>query len=346
MICTVTPLYSFSSDLSELAIAGGIRISKLDRWDEAEKYFPWDTRDQFDEFVGNHLQVCAPDYLLWYNPVLTRDIWLDDFAALLEGGKWSELGKVFLTATAQLFWLFRLFKPGRLRAGETFVIQFQRQDEYWETISSGRAATTSVDYQRLALKSVPYEFNSSELPFFDSFKERLLPLLQIAEAVPALKLALNIYGGDNSQELDAISTVTALEALLTKKDEIDGLTYRLSMRTANLLGRDAETRKKIFLETKNFYNLRSRLVHGAQLDEKLLNRLNEIGSLRETLRRVILSVIALLPEDKKLANLPELLDDLAFDDEKRQHVHALADRFFHLSTEQQSPSSVLKAKPN
>src|SRR5271166_2851202 len=115
MICTVTPLYSFSSDLSELAIAGGIRISKLDRWDEAEKYYPWDTRDQFDEFVGNHLQVCAPDYLLWYNPVLTRDIWLDDFAALLEGGKWTELGKVFLTATAQLFWLFRLFKPGRLR---------------------------------------------------------------------------------------------------------------------------------------------------------------------------------------------------------------------------------------
>ena len=77
-----------------------------------------------------------------------------------------------VTATAQLFWLFRL-KAGRLRAGETFVVQFQRGDECWETISSGRAATTSVDYQRLALKSTPYEFSSSELSFFESFKESL-----------------------------------------------------------------------------------------------------------------------------------------------------------------------------
>src|SRR5208282_2521524 len=145
----VTPLYSFSSDLSELTIAGGIRISQQDRWNEAEKYAPWDTWDCFDEVVGNHLQVCQADYLLWYNPILTRDIWIDDLAGLLEGKKWAELSKLFLTATAQLFWLFRLFKPGRLRAGETFVVEFNRQDQYWETIKTGRAATTSVDYQRL-----------------------------------------------------------------------------------------------------------------------------------------------------------------------------------------------------
>lgn len=344
MICSVTPLYGFSSDVSELAFAGGIRISQLDRWNEPEKYYPWDTRDCFDEVVGNHLQVCAPDCLLWYNPVLTRDICVDDFARLREDGKRAELGKVFLSATAQLFWLFRLFKPGRLRAGETFVVEFRRQDEYWETIGTGRAATTSVDYQRLAQKSAPYEFGSGELSFFESFKENLLPLLQIAEAVPALSLALNIYGGDNNQELDAITAVTALEALLTKKDEKEGLTYRLSMRIANLLGRDAEDRRRIFVETKSFYNLRSRLVHG-EVDAKLLNRLSEVSSLRETLRRVLLSVVALLPEDKKLANLPELLDDLAFDDEKRHQVHALADRFFHLSSEQRSFKNVLKSKP-
>ena len=131
MISTVTPLYGFSSDLSELVIAGGIRISKIHPMDdEVKKYYPWDTTDQFDEFVGSHLQVCDPDYILWYNPVLTRDIWIDDFHGLLESEKRAELCKVFLTATAQLFWLFRLFKPGHLRAGETFVVQFQRQDEY------------------------------------------------------------------------------------------------------------------------------------------------------------------------------------------------------------------------
>jgi hypothetical protein len=118
------------------------------------------------------------------------------------------------------------------------------------------------------------------------------------------------------------------------------------MRAANLLGRDAEARKQLFLEIKSFYNLRSKLVHGAPLDGKLLNRLNELDSLRETLRRVLLSAIALLSEEKNSANLPDLLDELTFGDEKRKQVQERAEKFFHISTQRQSPEILFKSKLN
>lgn len=55
----LTPLYNFSSDVPELAISEGIRISRYDRHDST---------DQVDEVAGSHLQICDPDYLLWHDP--------------------------------------------------------------------------------------------------------------------------------------------------------------------------------------------------------------------------------------------------------------------------------------
>jgi hypothetical protein len=217
---------------------------------------------------------------------------------------------------------------------------------YWRTLSIGRTSTSSIDYRRIASQAASYELTSIELPFLLAFRETVQPALRLADSVPALNLALNLYSADNGEELNAVSTVTALEALLTKKDENEGLTYRLSMRAANLLGRNAEARKQIFLEIKSFYNLRSKLVHGAQLDGKLLNRLGELDSLRETLRRVLLSATALLFEEKNSPNLPELLDELAFDDDKRKQVQERAEKFFHISNADQSPEILLKSKMN
>jgi hypothetical protein len=115
--------------------------------------------------------------------------------------------------------------------------------------------------------------------------------------------------------------------LLTKKEETEGLTYRLSMRTANLLGRDAESRKQIFRDVKSFYHLRSKLVHGVQLDPKMLNQLRELSSLRETLRKVLLSALALFAQEEGALDLPTISDELAFDDQKRTAVQARASQF-------------------
>jgi hypothetical protein len=334
----LTPFYNFSSDTPELAISEGIRISRYDRHDST---------DQVDEVAGSYLQICDPDYLLWHDPILSGDVSVEEFSRLIKENKSAELTEALLASTAKLLRAFRLFKPGRLLAGESFIVYRSDADEVgnWSTLSIGRTSTSSIDYSRIAVQATSYELTSIELPFLLAFKETVQHSLRFADSLPALKLALNLYSADNGEELNAVSTVTALEALLTKKEETEGLTYRLSMRVANLLGRDAEARKQIFLEIKSFYNLRSKLVHGAPLDGKLLNQLNELDSLRETLRRVLLSAIALLSE-KNSANLPDLLDELAFDDDKRKQVQERAARFFHISNAEQSPEILLKSKLN
>jgi len=328
---SVTPLYNFSSDVPELVIGSGIGVCRFDGCETIP----------FDEAIIKHLQVHEPDYLLWHDPLHSRDIFADDFlqlfAAVKEGNqeKTWEFLELFTAPTRKLFVLMRLFKPGRLRGGETFILFRDKSDDNtsWKTVGTGRASMMVVDYTTIAAQKTSYVLHSTEIPFLLAFRENLVPLLRKMGSFPSVETALYLYGEDNGERSDVVGAVTALEALLTKKEETESLTYRLSMRIANLLGHDVDARKAICLDVKNFYNLRSRIVHGVELDKKLLNRLNELDSLRETLRRVLLSVMALISEGMHPAELPDLLDDLALDDEKRKQVQATASKFLHISAE-------------
>jgi hypothetical protein len=185
----------------------------------------------------------------------------------------------------------------------------------------------------LSMPTTSYDLQVDETPFLLAFRKKIRPLLSCLDSYPALMTALSLYSADNGEYLDAVGSITALEALLTKKEENEGLTYRLSLRTANLLGHDADSRKDIFRKIKNFYNLRSKIVHGVELDDKLRERLNELDSMREMVRRVLLSVMALYSAGTRPVDLPDLLDELAFDDENRKQVCASASKFLHLSAE-------------
>lgn len=314
-ILCLTPLYRFSSDEEELVIGPGVRIARYDTEDLS---------DPVDEEVGKHLQVFEPDFLLWHDPMCTGDISADEFISLFKEQNWSELTALYFASAQRLFQLFRLFKTRRLRAGETFVISRDAADpsSNWVTLATGRASTMTVDYSWIASQTTQYVLNSIEVPSLKTFRDNLLPILREIGRFPAAGLAMTLYGAENGDERDAIAAITALEALLTKKDETEGLTYRLSMRTANLLGQDASARKQIFQDVKHFYNLRSKLVHGVQPDTKMLNQLNDLNSLRDTVRRVLLSALALFAQEGRVVNLPEILDECAFDDQKRTEVLA------------------------
>lgn len=325
-IVTVTPLYHFSSHSEELRIGKGIRISK------------YDDSVSFDEVLSRHLQVHEPDFLLWYDPLILGEVSVAELVALAK--KEDESLALRLTSgVLGLFLTLRLFKEGHIRAGETFVISRKADNELWRTLSSARASLMVVDYGILSIQSKSYKLEAEEIPFFSAFSESIKPRLNSLETYPALSQALSLYSADNGEYLDTVGSITALEALLTKKEENEGLTYRLSLRIANLLGSDANSRKVIFRQVKDFYNLRSKIVHGVTLDTKLRERLNALDSLREMVRRVLLSAMALYSEGTQPANLPDILDELALDDESRKRVCATASKFLHLSTEAASSSS-------
>jgi len=314
-IATVTPLYHFSSRSPELSVGKGIYISKyLD--------------DSFDEVMSRHLQVHEPDFLLWHDPLIRGEISAKELLDLAKEADESLVTRL-TNGVLGLLLTLRLFNPGHLRAGETFVI-CRKTGEPWSTLGSARASVMVVDYGILGMQSKSYDLEAEEIPFFLVFSKSVIPLLSSLDAYPALSLALSLYSADNGEHLDAVGSVTAVEALLTKKEETEGLTYRLALRIANLLGNDANSRKEIFRQVKDFYNLRSKIVHGVTLDTKLRGRLDALDSLREIVRKVLLSAMALYSEGTTPTTLPDVLDETALDDESRKRVCATASKFLHL----------------
>ncbi|MGC1660875.1 MAG: hypothetical protein WA737_12760, partial [Candidatus Acidiferrales bacterium] len=65
---------------------------------------------------------------------------------------------LFLGPTQKFFQLLRLFKPGRLRAGETFILRVDKSGdcETWHTLGSGRASAMAIDYSVIASQEVSY----------------------------------------------------------------------------------------------------------------------------------------------------------------------------------------------
>jgi hypothetical protein len=156
---------------------------------------------------------------------------------------------------------------------------------------------------RLRVETKTYNLNAVEIPAFCEFHANISPVLGRLSSFPAAEFALLLYSANDGERLDFSAAVTALEALLTKDGETEGLTYRLSMRIANLLGPDATARKAKFNEMKKFYNLRSKIVHGSPIAKTSLDRpLDGLAQLRETVRRVLLSALALFADGSNLIN--------------------------------------------
>lgn len=335
----VTPLYAFSSDSEELAIGEMFKLVKYQR-NSLPALAAGDT-------LLKHLALHEPDYLLWQRaPVGREDLRgiMRPTAFAEEGGATkleATLSVLFHFPATNFFRVARLFKPGSLTAGDTFVISHEGHSEegMWETAFGKRCSEMVIDYGLLGAQTGSYKLFSSEIPFFNVFSNALLPQLESLQkpehviAPPPLEIALLLYNQDARQEgVAVVNALTALEALLTNENNAE-LSYRLSLRVANLLESDDASRLSRFTEMKEFYDLRSRIIHGSasKLSLKLHNRLQGVDSLREILRRTILSVMALSCGGQLDGlRLDALLDQIVFDEAKRREVQKLAAKFLHL----------------
>lgn len=304
----ITPIYGFSSDSEELAVAELFTLTKYVLWQRAPTNLDGLTQIMSRAFSGGYAGLFASILVLFYSPA------------------------------TNFFRLLRLFKPGRLTTGDTFVLSSMGLPEgLWETLSGQRCSETALDYTLLNLPREPYRLSSSELPFFTIFSKSLLPQLeslrgpQMTNPPAPLEIALGLYNEDDDYEPRIVlNCLTALEALLTNESKTE-LSYRLSLRVANLLEVDDASRFERFKEMRDFYDLRSEIVHGvSKLTPKLQNRLESTTSLREIVRRTILSVMALRMELGSGLQLDRELDQIVFDEARRKEVQKLAARFLHI----------------
>jgi len=95
-----------------------------------------------------------------------------------------------------------------------------------------------------------------------------------------------IPSGADSRLVDAI---TALEAVLGTESEIS---FKLAFRVASLLANSDEERSNLLKSFRNFYDVRSRLVHGGRLGTKHKALLDSVDDLRDIVRRILRGFVA------------------------------------------------------
>jgi len=101
---------------------------------------------------------------------------------------------------------------------------------------------------------------------FKSFKHKKLSFLDVAIR------RFNFSYERRLPEDKLIDYITAFEALYLKGAR-EELGYRLALRCAYFLGKDKEERKRIFEILKGAYDVRSKIVHGGQIQSKSLNKI-------------------------------------------------------------------------
>jgi hypothetical protein len=123
----------------------------------------------------------------------------------------------------------------------------------------------------------------------------------------------------DSQLLDSI---TALEALLGTETEI---AFKLAFRVAALLAPTDKERGELLKLMKDFYDTRSKLVHGAGLREKHHHCLEQVDKLRSLVRQLLRSFVAFAvnpPEKYNKAFFNEHLDTALVNATERESLRA------------------------
>jgi hypothetical protein len=93
-----------------------------------------------------------------------------------------------------------------------------------------------------------------------------------------------------AQDSQLLDCVTALEALLGADNEI---AFKLSFRVASILADTDEERRNLLKLLKDFYNTRSRVIHGANLQAKHQALLQRVDELRNIVKRLLVAFIRL-----------------------------------------------------
>ena len=234
-----------------------------------------------------------------------------DFVAKVYGiAKSNEHGKEYweyLRLLQKVVFCLRLFKPGR--------VQIDNRPSMgklgWAYGLPGTQRLVSPWH-----KDKPYRLSEEEVCAFLELWERHSKIFDSVDH--RLSLAIKRFNGYYDRETPEdgiIDTFIGFEALLTENNH--EITYKLSLRAANLIGESAEEREAIFADIKAGYGLRSTLVHGDVPDKQLKLpskqgkvNLQDFGeAMSRYLARAILRVSALgfaKPETELLPYLDKL----------------------------------------
>ena len=198
----------------------------------------------------------------------------------------------------------RLFKGGGVGSGSV-----HHRVKYWHP-SPMAAGMVTAPASIGRFVGPPYSLAEEEARQFAAFFEWLSGIDMSGES--GLQLAVRRFNSAYERARDddrLIDMMIAFEALLLR--ERDELSFRLALRTANLL-RDVKGRQETFDIMREAYDLRSDIAHGKGAAPEALRSI--ITSIEELLRWSIHALLAAVGRGDRLSAIVGQLDGAMFSD--------------------------------
>ena len=191
----------------------------------------------------------------------------------------------------------RLFKKGKIMAG-VFMTQTNSTIHNMGTSWSERGL-------RYPSHSSTYTLNDREISDFIKFWKLISDSRyhQSKSVSIAIRRFNNAYDREKNED-EIIDYLIAFEALLFKS-ETQELSEKLSRRVARLLETNFNNRKRLSKTIKDFYNKRSRIVHGieTEITSEYVDDIQEV--LRKSIKKILEKILIQHHED--------IIDHLDFD---------------------------------
>jgi hypothetical protein len=310
---------------------------------EFQKYSP-ETLNAVPQLCTNlrtHLLTYPPDFLVTWTIPCDKSMVV---SKVTPDGNDTEL---YVRADAQtlsgmvgeLFTALRLFKEGNffdsgLWSYATGTVNLARQPGEIEVALADEHIHVGTTLSSLTgSRDAPYYIDSAEFASLGAFIDEMFPLLDYLQQrqLSNFDYALDYF--NSSYESVALrdkfkNLVVCLEALLLRQS--DKITNSLARHVAALIGTSDMDKKKIIKEMNQFYDVRSKLVHGSDLKTKHFSALKDLGRLREIVRRTILGSIVLLTEIGEIGTdkgFYDGLEEMEVNEELRNRVLLRATRF-------------------
>jgi hypothetical protein len=167
-------------------------------------------------------------------------------------------------------------------SGRLFVNDLGIEDDF----GLGKSFYGDRRVRQLISSTSQYIINREIAERLKTLWKRLLSLMSVKPKPSHLRLpALRLLDGSARERPDdaIVDYTIGLEPLLLQGIS-DELTYRFALRGSTILAWKDNKRKEYFIRLKDFYNLRSDIVHGRYVDNSKLEEFRLFGD--ETLRKV------------------------------------------------------------
>jgi len=231
---------------------------------------------------------------------------------------------------------FRLFKPGWLAALSIIPVTKTSGIEIRGTLGSLKQI-----FGQIWAEPMHYDLNSKSVLKIQRIYDDLtmLPTGYLELALRRFSRSYEYYTHSEYaglSELDdcLVDLVIALESITSRGG--DSIRQSMALRTAILVGKSLEKRKKVEELVKKFYDQRSQILHGTERDKILekdqKERFLDLEDLRDLTRKTINASIVVLKEYKgegkqlRKKQLAEIIDSYLFDNLKVRRSRPRANR--------------------